>query len=98
MDGFDETIPVVYFNLEFESDNAIFDFEFEDDAVFDMDFEAVSVIPADDPYDGPYEATPTRFEQVFNTAHKSMNTNFVVHPIPKNYGLITWNGAELTVS
>ena len=49
-------------------------------------------------YSGPYSAVPTRSEQVFATAGMLMDGNFTVDPIPQNYGLITYNGSELTVS
>ena len=51
-----------------------------------------------DPYSGAYEATPTQAEQVFRTGGFSMVRDFVVHPIPQNYGLITYNGFHITVS
>lgn len=51
-----------------------------------------------DPYVGAYEATPTQSTQVFNTSGMTMSADFVVNPIPSNYGLITWNGSYLTVS
>ena len=50
------------------------------------------------PYAGPYEATPTMSEQTFATGGKVMSSNFVVHKIPSQYGLVTWNGSVLTVS
>lgn len=43
------------------------------------------------PYTGVYEATPTNSVQVFETATKMMGKNFVVNPIPKEYGLITYD-------
>lgn len=49
-------------------------------------------------YHGPYEVTPTREAQVLPTAGRRMASDVVVNPIPSNYGLITWNGATLTVS
>lgn len=51
-----------------------------------------------DPYLGAYEATPTQDTQTFATSGMTMAADFVVNPIPSNYGLITWNGATLTVS
>lgn len=51
-----------------------------------------------DTYTGPYEATPTQSEQVFQTNGKVLIENFTVNPIPSNYGLITWDGSVLTVS
>ena len=50
------------------------------------------------PYDGPYEVTPTRYTQVLYTNGKQMADDVTVHPIPPNYGLITYNGSVLTVS
>lgn len=49
-------------------------------------------------YDGPVEVTPSNVPQVLNTNEKSVYADIVVNPIPPNYGLITWNGAVLTVS
>ena len=50
------------------------------------------------PYEGAYEATPTQETQTFATSGKVMRGDFVVQPIPSNYGLITWDGSVLTVS
>lgn len=44
-----------------------------------------------DLYTGACEATPTKYIQVFNTENKLMGENFVVNPIPKEYGLITYD-------
>ena len=49
-------------------------------------------------YDGPYEFTPTQETQTAQTADKVLLENIIIHPIPQNYGLITWNGAVITVS
>lgn len=49
-------------------------------------------------YDGPTEITPSTETQTLNTTLKTLTGNIVVNPIPQNYGLITWNGATLTVS
>lgn len=49
-------------------------------------------------YIGTYEVTPTQYEQILNTKDRRMSENVVVHPIPNNYGLITWDGSILTVS
>lgn len=56
------------------------------------------VIIGADPYDGPYEVTPSAETQVLQTADRRTTENIVVNPIPKNYGLITYNGYEITVS
>lgn len=51
-----------------------------------------------DYYEGDYEITPTSTTVVLETNSLIMNGNITVNPIPTNYGLITWNGATLTVS
>lgn len=56
------------------------------------------VVIGADPYDGPYEVTPSAETQVLQTADRRATENIVVNPIPKNYGLITYNGYEITVS
>ncbi len=51
-----------------------------------------------DEYAGPYEITPSASEQVLEIRNKKAIRNITINPIPNNYGLITWNGATLTVS
>lgn len=51
-----------------------------------------------DYYDGEYEFIPTQEEQVVETQNFILLDNIVVKPIPQNYGLITYNGFEITVS
>lgn len=50
------------------------------------------------PYDGSYEITPTQYEQTIDTTSRLLLDDLVIKPIPQNYGLITWNGAFLTIS
>ena len=50
-----------------------------------------------DPYEGEYTIIPSRFRQTLQTCGKSMLENIVIEPIPNNYGLITYNGFELTI-
>ena len=35
---------------------------------------------------------------MLETENKRMTGNVTINPIPSNYGLITWNGAFITVS
>ena len=51
-----------------------------------------------DPYTGDYEITPTSEEQSLHTNGLRMTGDIIVNPIPSNYGLITWDGSNLTVS
>ena len=49
-------------------------------------------------YTGEYEVTPSADTQILDTAGLRLTRPVTVNPIPQNYGLITWNGAFLTVS
>ena len=58
---------------------------------------AIAVIGGEH-YTGPYEVTPSAEETILETTGLIMESNVTVNPIPSNYGLITWDGAILTVS
>ena len=49
-------------------------------------------------YEGPYEFTPTQETQTVQAADMVLLEDIIIHPIPQNYGLITYNGAFITVS
>lgn len=49
-------------------------------------------------YTGEYEFTPTTETQVINIDHKEALQNITINPIPKNYGLVTYNGSILMIS
>lgn len=49
-------------------------------------------------YSGAYEVTPSSETQVLATAGEAMDGDIIINPVPSNYGLITWDGAVLTVS
>ncbi len=49
------------------------------------------------PYMGAYEATPSEYVQTFPTTLRTMNEDFVVRPIPSNYGRISYSGSVITV-
>ena len=49
-------------------------------------------------YEGPVEVTPSENTQILETNNFRMGDNITINPIPSNYGLITWNGAFITVS
>lgn len=51
-----------------------------------------------DPYTGNYHVTPSNVTQTLLTKGKGMTKDVIIDPIPKSYGLITYNGFELTVS
>ena len=49
-------------------------------------------------YKGPYTVTPSRNKQVLKVGGMMASEDITVEPIPSNYGLISWNGAFITVS
>lgn len=61
-------------------------------------FTATIEKPVVDWFDGDYSYTPTTQEQTIPIIGKTARQNITVGAIPQNYGLITWNGAVLTVS
>lgn len=75
-----------------------FHITFASDGDFAADFGSVIEVPVADYYDGDYELTPTQETQVIPIIGKTARRNITVAPIPSNYGLVTWNGAVLTVS
>lgn len=66
----------------------------EQDMAMDMAVQAVT----GEHYDGPVTITPGTQAQVLETAGLFVDSNITVAPVPNNYGLITWDGATLTVS
>ena len=83
-------------DVTFQEDNS-FNVTFEPDNTFDVDFGQTSGVSGDE-YQGTYEVTPTTSEQTLSTTNKVLTHNVIIHPIPQNYGLITWNGATLRIS
>ena len=67
---------------------------------FDGEFGAVTVVERGErqKYKGDYTVTPSSQTQTLLTAEMIMTDNVIINPIPKNYGLITWNGSRITVS
>ena len=50
------------------------------------------------PFTGSYEYTPTSQTQTIEINGLRATDDITINPIPSNYGLITWDGATLTVS
>lgn len=50
------------------------------------------------PFVGEYTYTPSNAEQTIEINGLRATDNITINPIPSNYGLITWDGATLTVS
>lgn len=93
-----EIDPVTVIDGELSSETQ-FDGDLPSDYIIDGETDIIfKVISADTPYIGETTVTPSRETQVLQTAGFSMDRNVVINPIPSNYGLITWNGATLTVS
>ena len=43
-------------------------------------------------------AKPTAEEQRVRIARKQAEEDIIIHPIPRNYGLVTYNGSIITIS
>lgn len=48
-------------------------------------------------YTGETEVTPTNEVQTLQTRGLLVGENITINPIPKNYGLVTWDGTRLRV-
>ena len=81
------------FNVTFENTQSM-NVDFSQDS-FACDF---GVEIPEGNYTGSYEVTPSDTEQMLFTNGKTLEGNITIHPIPSNYGLITWDGSNLTVS
>jgi hypothetical protein len=68
------------------------------DTSFDTELSTTITIVDGDHYEGATEVTPSDEEQVLLTAGLVVNDHITVHPIPSNYGRISWDGSKLTVS
>ena len=79
------------------TNTANFNTDFGGNNGFDSCFGAVTEVVVGDYYEGSYTATPTQAVQVFQTADKLMTQDFVVAPIPSNYGRVEWNGLYLKI-
>ena len=82
-----------HFDVTF-SEEAPFVCTLDEGSDFDVDFGAA----VEKEYRGTYSVTPSAEQQTLATANRVLTQNVVIEAIPNNYGLITWNGAELTVS
>ena len=49
-------------------------------------------------FEGAYEYTPSAEEQRIPIDGMVATADIVVHAIPNNYGLVTWDGRTITVS
>lgn len=86
-------IPILITETEFEVPISVFDSE---PVEIDIDATGYPVYP--NTYTGIYDVVPKMTEQVLETKRLTMMDNVTIEKIPDCYGLITWNGAILTVS
>lgn len=63
-----------------------------------VDVDLAVIASVGEHYDGPLLVTPGEAAQILDTAGKIVDGEIAVEAIPNCYGLISWNGAVLTVS
>lgn len=85
------------FNATFSETNS-FTATFAESNGLTAGFGEVQYIQVGDWYEGEYEATPSDTEQRILTAGKVLAQDFIINPIPSNYGLITQVGGGIRVS
>lgn len=85
------------FNITFGS-SASFSASFAPQSETTVTFGEHIEVPVAEYYQGDYEITPSDETQLIDCGGLVSLRDFVVNPIPSNYGKITWNGAILTVS
>lgn len=56
------------------------------------------IIGAGGQYPGPYTVTPTRSTQTLATYGQTMGANVTINPIPPEYGLVSYDGAVMTIT
>jgi len=72
-----------------EDDNDLLPFEVDGSVIVSEGFPV---------YGGPVTVVPGPETQVLETQYMTVMDRITVAPIPKNYGLITYNGRTITVS
>ena len=82
------------YNCTFDEGQA-FNVAFDQGENFNVDFGVE--IPTSN-YTGAYSVTPSADVQTLPTQNKLLGANINIAPIPPNYGLITYNGSDITVS
>ena len=84
------------FNAVF-AESEQFNASFSEGDGFAAGFGEVQYIEVGEYYEGDYAATPSEEAQTIPTESKLMARDFVIQPIPSNYGRIAWDGTTLTV-
>lgn len=74
-------------NAEFAKNDASFVAKF-------ADYQQVTILKGIDPYTGAYEITPQAEPQTIETAGKYMEQDMIIHPIPKEYGRVTYDQSK----
>lgn len=72
----------------------------EDEQEMDADFGEVQIVETGgEPYEGDYAVTPKAEKQVMLTKGKTLIDDITINPIPREYGLITYDHKRtITVS
>ena len=86
-------------NLKVEQSQTVYPLQVNSNSVpLSMNLSTVIQQISGERYTGSYEVTPSSETQILSTALLNMTDDVTIHPIPSNYGLITWDGSTLLVS
>ena len=86
-------------NLKVEQSQTVYPLQVNSNSVpLSMNLSTVIQQISGEQYTGSYEVTPYSETQILSTALLNMTDDVTIHPIPSNYGLITWDGSTLLVS
>lgn len=90
MNTFTVTLSIPADNIDLTVDNSTFNMGVE--APINVQATPIPV------YEGEYRITPSAEAQTIPVHGFRFEQDITIDPIPSNYGLITWDGATLTVS
>ena len=93
----DDAPPVVFLIGDADSPAEFLIDDDEDPVPFEVDGTVV-VSEGFPVYAGAVTVTPSPERQVLDTQYMTVMDKITVEPIPRNYGLITYNGRTITVS
>lgn len=91
-------ITPIEVTMTVSTDSVLVPMSVEAQPSLDMTIGTAYAMSVADDYEGSYTVTPKTTTQVLATKDLKMTDDLVINPIPKHYGLITYNGTTIKVS